>query len=336
MYTVQCTVHVILHKIIIWKFVHSGGDKIVAVLPDGSKRSFKDLKCGGGELMSESNTNFWLSYKLYYRTLEYFFHDDSQYKFREKYSCMSRLDQGNELLDVLAKVMANTVLLSGDHMQNVAEGIFLEDSYFKHSCSPNALRTTIRKELILRCTREEGVASLSEVTMTIYDDITMLPSERRTQLLKAYLVDCRCDKCTDAIHEAYGKACLKCPECGGGVPISETASVSCDHCKKDVSPERVADYCLLRELIDDSLNVFGAFLTFRMYWLPLTTLFFPTDRNYLKILLIYFDNSLVCTRKQVHNSCLRIFLILTVFFFFLFAVWRRNRSCCWKGDPARP
>ncbi len=211
-----------------------------------------------------------------------------------------------QVLEVYGKARINGFSITKNVLQQVAHAIYLETSVFDHSCQPNATYSYIGKEMIVRCTRE-GVKNFSEVRICYEDEPNLLRSERKAYFLENYYFDCQCEKCSDenSQEEAFGRACVKCPNCGGGVALSEeskfeTNLVKCNKCKKDVSPAYLLKYWISREGFRDLAHTYS-FPFFKgvrsaVHYLhkAVESLFFPTEREHLKILRSYFTTSEVC------------------------------------------
>ncbi len=136
------------------------------------------------------------------------------------------------------------------------------------------------------------------------DDPNLLRSERKAYFLENYFFDCQCEKCSDENRreEVYERDCVKCPNCGGGVAIWEKSQwdpVKCNKCQTDMPPLLLSRYWFERAAFKDLaffVSVLGAKRAVYSLTKGVKSLFFPTEKKYLKILRKYFTTSEVCAK----------------------------------------
>ncbi len=251
----------------------------MATLPDGTKRSFKDLPTRMEVVSKDPKLAERLPYYTHY--LGIFFDGNGGAPTKE------------QILDIYAKVECNGLWTDKKGfglpyaMYMVAFVIYLETSALRHSCRPNAMIHFRRNEIVLCCTRN-GVKDFSEVTVDYLDAGPLKTrTERRALLAKQRYLDCQCEKCSDENEEAYEGPCLKCPDCGKAVPVREEAGndgVKCGHCKRIVSPNIVDRYWKLRKEFKETAELHSPGIAVSLFSQDLRSLFFPSDRECMTIL----------------------------------------------------
>ncbi len=256
------------------------------MLPDGSERDFNNLVSHVEKFQEKPKNRMKLS-QIYWMLSEFF----------DK----TNLPPKEQVLDILAKISVNAFPIFTTHHFDtritIGEGLYLEGSVFDHSCRPNVEQLYAGKELYFRCIRDD-VSDFSAVKISYADDILLLPSERRAYIRENYFFDCQCASCSDQDsqeeEEAYGRTCLKCPRCGGGVPVNEElkeAEINCGHCKKAIPPEHVTTYWMVKRDFRDYERNFGPIEAGIYYAENISSrrLFFPTEREHLATLFTFID-----------------------------------------------
>ncbi len=263
-----------------------GGNKIIAVLPDGSKRRFDDLISHTKDIVNDS---------CRIRAFDAFFG-----VLRDCFRDLGDVPPKPEVLDIYGRVMVNSFNIMNPEFQSVGIGLYLEASALDHSCRPNATVAFQGKRIAVRCILE-GVDRFSDVRIS-YCNTLNLRERRRKDLREQYYFECRCEECEDkdSATEAKKAACLKCPSCSRGVPVSEAdreVTVRCEHCQAVVPDDRVRRYWSVRDEVVEALfsdsnrhpepsEQCGEFIG------EMEGLFHPAERNYLDVLENCYEEAL--------------------------------------------
>jgi len=115
-----------------------------------------------------------------------------------------RTETNVELLDIILRNRCNAFYIQGRITQAAAEkgvagqsrgcGIYVRNSFFNHSCSPNVNYWVVGDSLKVECTASGPVKNREELFIS-YIDTNQNLEQRRAKLKESYLFDCDCVKC---------------------------------------------------------------------------------------------------------------------------------------------
>ncbi len=261
----------------------TGGSRLIANLPDGSKRRFDDLMSHRKEIIGDDSRM--QAFDAFFGVLQDCFEN------------LGGVPPKGEVLDLYGRVTVNSFNLMNDEYQSVGIALYLEASAFDHSCKPNATVAFDGKKILIRCI-SDGLSDVSKARIS-YCHLLHARERRRKDLKEQYYFDCECEECEDdnSASEALKIACMRCPNCSEGVSVKESSKdvkVECQHCDQAVSDDHVRSYWTKRDEVIDAVyknkgkhpEPMEMSYEFAQEMRPL---FYPTERNYLDILEHCFE-----------------------------------------------
>jgi DNA-directed RNA polymerase subunit RPC12/RpoP len=136
------------------------------------------------------------------------------------------------LVEVMSKISCNNFGWWVNYEHCPASGVFVQASFFNHSCLPNCKSTYDGRELVVRALY--AVKANSPLCIG-YVDIFLPAARRIEQLRREYFFDCCCSRCVPPDTPALDSfiAQYRCSQCSGTlVPIDINADqYRCPMCK---------------------------------------------------------------------------------------------------------
>ncbi len=264
----------------------AGGNKEVAVLPDGSRRRFDDLISHTKEIIQDSCRI--RAFVAFFGVLQDCFRGEIPPK--------------ADVLDIYGRIVTNSFNIMNEEFQSIGVGLYLQASALDHSCRPNATVCFEGRHCIVRTLEDTELKPLREAFTNArisYCNLLNPTAGRRKILREQYYFHCECEACLegDTGLEAKKVACMRCPACSTGIAVDEAKreAIKCLHCHLEVPSDHTAGYWRLRDEIIEKIykNVDGHPEPMeelgRDYLNDMCQFFHPCEKYYFDVLEAVFE-----------------------------------------------
>jgi len=190
-------------------------------LPDGSVRSFKDLKMHKQEISGSIDKKE--AFSSFLQVMQ---------------ACVGDMYSPDHLFETYCKILINSTEIT-DCMGNiVGTGLYLGMSAVDHSCSPNVNVVFSGTEIELRALHTIS-APVYKNTRVSYNNNVLPTKLRQARLLEDYFFHCSCDLCVDKETDLMCDGATVCVGCRGPVGDLEGKCAKCGEVQElDVSKEK--------------------------------------------------------------------------------------------------
>eukprot|EP00090_Calanus_glacialis_P028644 TRINITY_DN45983_c0_g1_i1.p1 TRINITY_DN45983_c0_g1~~TRINITY_DN45983_c0_g1_i1.p1 ORF type:complete len:452 (-),score=114.09 TRINITY_DN45983_c0_g1_i1:81-1355(-) len=191
-------------------------------LPDGSVRSFQDLKMHKQDISSSIDKNE--AFSSFLQVMQ---------------ACVGDLFSPEHLFETYCKILINSTEISDCMGTSVGTGLYLGMSAVDHSCTPNVNAVFSGTEVELRAL-ETIPAPVFTNTRVSYNNSVLPTKLRQARLLEDYFFTCSCEMCNSQEKDMFCRGSTVCVGCKG--PVGEMEG-KCSGCEKvqevDISKEKV-------------------------------------------------------------------------------------------------
>lgn len=110
----------------------------------------------------------------------------------DKYENVNITFDKSQLFEMFCKICINSYSMLNTDLNGIGSGVYVAESMFDHSCTPNAAPVFNGIDLEIRCIKpiEEG-----EPITVNYIDLKESKSTRQKMLKEQYYFDCNCPRC---------------------------------------------------------------------------------------------------------------------------------------------
>jgi len=190
-------------------------------LPDGSVRSFQDLKMHKQDISSSIEKKE--AFSSFLQVMQ---------------ACVGDLFSAEHLFETYCKILINCTEITDCMGTSVGTGLYLGLSAVDHSCTPNVNVVFSGTEVELRAL-ETIPAPVFSNTRVSYNNSVLPTKLRQARLLEDYFFTCSCDLCCSKEKDMFCRGAVVCVGCKG--PVAELEG-KCSGCEKvqdvDISKEK--------------------------------------------------------------------------------------------------